>query len=380
MSETAFPSEEPTPTTPEPVLAPAPAERSGRGLAALALAIGLAGVGIGGWGVWKVHQLDQHDQQQLAQLEDTRGKTQALVQSERRLSARLAELPAPAELEERQRLLGDLQSEQQHLSQRLEGVLGASRQDWRLAEAEHLLRLAALRLSALQDINSAQALVQAADDIIREQDDPSGYAARQQLAKSLEALRSLPRPDRTGLFLQLGALRERVASLDPVDPAFEVHDDALRNLAAQHRDDAVWSRWLDTLADYFRLDFNADPTIKPLLAGQSLEQVRLTLSLALEQAQWAALHGESGVYRQALGQARQVLAAYFDPQKADNRALGGRLDELAQQPVAVETPDLSPTLDAVQAYLQHKQAARDAVPDEAAEAPEAAPAAEDARP
>jgi hypothetical protein len=66
-------------------------------------------------------------------------------------------------------------------------VLGASRKDWRLAEAEHLMRLASLRLSALQDINSAQALVQGADEILREQSDPGSYAAREQLAKSLAA-------------------------------------------------------------------------------------------------------------------------------------------------------------------------------------------------
>ncbi len=377
MSETASPNSEQTPPVVEPALPPASPRAGGKGLAALALLIGLAGLGIGGWGAWQIHQLNLRDQQRLAQLEDARGQTQALTLREQRLSERLAALPAPAELAERQRLLGDLQSEQQRLGQRLESVLGASRQDWRLAEAEHLLRLAALRLSALQDIDSAQALVQTADDILREQNDPSGYAARQQLAKSLEALRGLPRPDRTGLFLQLGALRERIAALEPLDPSFDGRDDTLHALAQQHRDEGAWAQWLDTLSTYFRLDFNADPSIRPLLAGQSLEQVRLALSLALEQAQWAALHGERDVYRQALAQAGQVVEAHFDPQKSDTRALRARFDELARQTVAVDTPDLSPAVDAVQAYLQHKQAARDAIPDEA---PEAAPAAEGERP
>nr|WP_276583962.1 uroporphyrinogen-III C-methyltransferase [Pseudomonas sp. RIT-PI-AD] len=359
--------------TPEPVsLAERPASR-GTGVALLALLVGIAASVVGGWSLWQVRQLDARDQQRLAQLESARGEAQAVALREQRLSARLAELPAPNELEERQRLLASLQGEQQRLSERLESVLGASRQDWRLAEAEHLLRLAALRLSALQDIESAQALVQAADDILREQNDPSGYAARQQLAKSLEALRTLPRPDRTGLFLQLGALREQAAALNPQAPVFENKGDALSALAAQHKDDGRWAQWLAKLSEYFRIDFDADRNIRPLLAGQSLDQVRLTLSLALEQAQWGALHGEAEVYRQALSQARGVLDAHFNRDNPESRALRARLDDLEKQPVAVATPDLSGALDAVQAYLQHKQAARDAVPvePEAAEAGEA---------
>jgi uroporphyrin-3 C-methyltransferase len=79
--------------------------------------------------------------------------------------------------------VAQLQGDQQRLSQRLETVLGESRKEWRLAEAEHLLRLATLRLSALQDITSAKALVEGADEILREQSDPGAFAAREQLAQ-----------------------------------------------------------------------------------------------------------------------------------------------------------------------------------------------------
>ena len=66
-------------------------------------------------------------------------------------------------------------------------------------------------------------------------------------------------------------------------------------------------QWWEKLSRYFRIDFNADKNIRPLLAGQSLTQVRLALSLALEQAQWAALNGEAAVYSRALAEARSVL-------------------------------------------------------------------------
>jgi uncharacterized protein HemX len=345
------------PVTPAAV-AGKPASR-GNGLALLALLVAAAGAGAGGWGLWQLQALDAREQQQQGQLQDARSEAQSLAQTGKQLEARLDQLPSVEELETRRRLLAQLQGDQQLLNQRLETVLGASRQDWRLAEAEHLLRLASLRLSALQDINSATALVQAADEILHEQDDPAAFAAREQLAKSLQALRSTANPDRTGLFLQLGALRDQVAQLNALAPSFSGEGGVLSELADEGvMEPQWWQRGLQTLSEYFRIDFNADRNIRPVLAGQSLTQVRLALSLALEQAQWGALHGQTAVYQQALQQAREVLDAHFDVDNPNSRALRARIDELAERPIAVTPPDLSQTLNAVQAYLQAKQAAR----------------------
>ncbi|WP_375740657.1 uroporphyrinogen-III C-methyltransferase [Pseudomonas boanensis] len=373
MSEADLPKQEQNTPSAEsaPPVGTAPAPR-GNGLALLALLVGAAGVAVAGWGLWQVRSLESRDQQQLGMVEEARGQTQALVQREQLLSARLAELPSAAELDERRRLLVDLQGDQQQLRQRLETILGASRKDWRLAEAEHLLRLASLRLSALQDITSATALVQAADDILREQDDPAAYAARQQLAKSLMELRTTTQPDRTGLFLQLGALRDQAAQLNPLVPAFEDKGGVLLDMAAEGDGRSRWSEWLETLSHYFRIQLNADQNIKPLLAGQSLSQVRLALSLALEQAQWGALHGQTQVYLQSLSQAREVLDGHFNKENPDSRALLARIDELSSQPVEVKVPDLAPTLTALQAYLQRSPEAAGGAGPEAADPGEGA--------
>lgn len=352
------------PTSPrtEPVNAP-PAKSRGTGLAALALLIGAAGIAAGGWSVWQVRALQGQDREQLSQLEQARSQTQLLSQREQGLTDRVAALPDPQELESRRRLLAQLQGDQQELSQRVESVLGASRQDWRLAEAEHLLRLAALRLSALQDVGSATVLVQGADEILRDQDDSGAYAAREQLAKALVELRGITALDRTGLFLQLGAMREQAAELNSLVPAFSSKGEQF-NFAAEGDGQGWWSEWLEKLSRYIRIDFHADQNVRPLLAGQSLTQVRLALTLALEQAQWAALNGKPEVYRQAMTQARSVLDSYFNVQNPDSQALLARVDELIGQPVAVTMPDLTPATDAVRAYVQKRQNASEKLQEE----------------
>nr|WP_269783814.1 uroporphyrinogen-III C-methyltransferase [Pseudomonas protegens] len=344
---------QPVPETPVEPTKPT-VERRGNGLAILALLLGAAGVAVGGWGIWQVRHLQANNQQQFSQLQALGDQAQSLKLSEQRLSERLEQLPAADELEDRRRLVAQLQADQQRLNQRLETVLGASRKDWRLAEAEHLLRLASLRLSALQDISSARALVQGADDILREQNDPGAFAAREQLAKSLAALRSTEQPDRTGLFLQLGALRDQVLELSAVAPEYKDRGESLLGLTADGDGASRWAQWWDQISRYFRIDFNADKNIRPLLAGQGLTQVRLALSLALEQAQWAALNGQAAVYTQALTEARDVLTGNFNQDNPQSKIMLERLAELSKQPVTVVTPDLAKTLSTVQAYLERR--------------------------
>ncbi|MGV8919368.1 MAG: uroporphyrinogen-III C-methyltransferase [Pseudomonas sp.] len=356
MSETVLPKEhvDPVFVTPEPIPSK-PAKSRGNGLAICALLLGAAGVAVGGWGVWQLRNLQAGHQQQVGQLQDVDAQTQVLKQNQQLLATRLGTLPAADELEDRRRLVAQLQGDQQRLSERLETVLGASRQDWRLAEAEHLLRLASLRLSALQDINSASALVQGADEILREQDDPGSFASREQLAKSLAALRSVEQPDRTGLFLQLGALRDQAATLTALAPEYEDKGGSLLGLtSAGDASDSHWAQWWDQISHYIRIDFNADKDIRPILAGQSLTQVRLALSLALEQAQWAALNGEAKVYSQAVAEARKVLQTNFNQDNPQSKVLDERLQALANEPVSVVTPDLAQSLSSLQAYLERR--------------------------
>lgn len=355
--------------TPPLAAEPAPqaaAKASGRGPAWLALLVGLAGLGVGAWSAWQLHQQQGQAAEQLERLREIGAATETRLQgSEDSVAKKLAGLPSADQLATQRDLLVSLQGEQQRLAQSLSGLLGKSREDWRLAEAEHLLRLAMLRLSALQDVDSAIALVQGADDILRAQNDPQAFAARGELIKVLEALRSLPQLDRSGLFLQLAALRGQAAQLQTLTPEYLVPAEApagTNNASDASRWEELWQQ----VSRYVRIDLHADQDVRPQLAGQSLAQVRLTLALALQQAQWGALNGEPEVYRQALAAAGDVLDTYFDRDNQAVQALRQRIGELAEQPVVAQLPKLDNALDVLQAYLKRREAA-ELMPDAQAE-------------
>ncbi|MBK3868878.1 heme biosynthesis operon protein HemX [Pseudomonas stutzeri] len=375
------PASEPAPAV-EPTK-PAPSRPSPNAgakplLASLALLVGLGGVALGGYAIWQLQQLGAQEDRQLEALQSAGEQTRQLAERERQLAARLGrleQLPSASELEERRRLLAALQSDQQRLSGRVEQVLGASREEWRLAEAEHLLRMAMLQLSAMQDVKSAEMLVHEADLILQKQDDPAAYGTRQKLLEGLEALRSLPELDRTGLFLQLGALGGQSSQLSALAPEF-VNGAALPEGAQDNR----WQRWLNELTRYVRVDFDASADVKPLLAGQTLGQVRLALSLAIEQAQWAVLNGNAKVYRQSLEQASALLEDHFSGDNGQARGLRERLETLAQREVEVTLPDLTPALQALQGYVQKRERGADGlVPESPTPKPETENEAQEAQ-
>ena len=330
------------------------ASSSGKGLVVLALLCGLGGLGAGVWSVMQIQAADQLSVKQQQQLSGVLANTQSVAKNEQQLRAQLEKMPSAAQLQQGRELLADVQAEQQLLAQRLETILGASRQDWRLAEAEHLLRMASLRLSALHDTNSAGFLLEAADHILMEQNDPAAFAAREQLARSITALRSGGSLDRTGLFVKLGALYQQANQLTHLAPSFTQDAQMPAAQSASH-----WERWWDSVSHYIRIDFNASEQVQPLLAGQSLTQVRLALGLALEQAQWAALNGAQAVYQQALQQALDILDAHFSIEDPNVKGLRTQISELSEQKVRQELPDLSTALTTLQAYINKRSAPQD---------------------
>lgn len=336
---------------------PSNSSSSGKGLAVLALLLGLGGLAAGGWSVLQIQTAADLHAQQQQQLSSMRTQATELAAREQQLKQQLAQLPSASRLQQDRDLLASMQAEQQQFSQRLETVLGASRQDWRLAEAEHLLRMASLRLTALHDITSARFLLEAADQILMEQDDPAAFAAREQLAHSIVTLKNNRGLDRTGLFVRLGALHKLAGQLNHLAPEF-VQGQQAGGEAGR------WGQWWEQISRYIRIDFNADQQIQPLLAGQSLTQVRLAIGLALEQAQWAALNGASEVYQQALQQALDILNVHFDSQDPDVTGLAEQIRELSKQKVHQELPDLNPALITLQAYIDSRSTPQNATAEE----------------
>lgn len=328
---------------------------SGRGLAAVALIVAIAALGLQAW------QWQADNQQAAMQGDELSGQMEQLANAQRRgqqsMQARLEGLPDGAAWQQMQSLAAELQRSQRALSQELDVVRGDARADWKLAEAEYLLRLASLRLLAAQDVRSARELLEAVDSILREQPDSGVFAVREALAQVQASIEALPEIDRSGIYLRLAALHEQVNRLVllPVpefDPdAISAEEEYEDRLSRRTRAERVLMR----LERYVRVDFQRGKVITPLLDEAEMQRVRRTLQLTMEQAQWAALRGESAIYQASLTQAKNILQQFFELENPQVKAMQNQLTALAERQVDLDAPDLSDVQQDLAAYIQSRR-------------------------
>ncbi|MCO1332989.1 uroporphyrinogen-III C-methyltransferase [Microbulbifer sp. OS29] len=235
------------------------------------------------------------------------------------------------------------------------GQLGnVSRDDWLLAEADYLLRLANQRLLLEDDSRAALGLVERVDEILREVDLPDLYGVRQQLAREITALKLVQNIDRQGLYLRLRALEEQLIRAN-IQPQFNMESVKQPREMQPTSDDGapLWEREWHNFTRFMRDSVRPiDGDINPvMLSPQSEARFRQTLRLYMEQAQLALLRGDTTVYKDALDSARDLLLTYStaSPQR---KALAQQLTELSEQRIQVEIPDLSASQLALRNYIE----------------------------
>ena len=247
-------------------------------------------------------------------------------------------------------MIADLQRSQQRLGQQLQQLQGEERTDWKLEEAQYLLRLASLRLLAAQDVSAAREMLEAVDNILRDQPNSGVFEVREALAKVQAELAALPEVDRAGIYLQLAALQDQVDQLVALPvPEFDPQPAESAEGAEQgSRIDRILAR----LQRYVRVDFQRGKVITPLLDEAEMQRIHRTLRLTLEQAQWAALRGQGEVYRQSLERAGEVLEEFFELENPRVQAMQSQLSKLAEREVNLTPPDIAPIQRELAQYIE----------------------------
>ncbi len=229
---------------------------------------------------------------------------------------------------------------------------GASQQ-WLLAEAASLLRLAQQQMVVARNIRTAQALFIAADDVLKQIDDPAIFSVREILAAELAAIRSVSEAPIQDIYLQLGAISEQLESL-------QVNNDLQQQVAAGERvglfnNESVEKPGL--LAQFFsrfgsvvnrflvvrRRDTPLDALMTPGQEAALLQTVRLQL----EQGRTALLKGEQEIYSASLLQARSNIADYLSGEASLKTSILSSLDSLIERRIVTEVPPLIRTRSAL---------------------------------
>jgi len=217
----------------------------------------------------------------------------------------------------------------------------SDRDGWLLAEAGHLLRLANQRLVMAGDPVAAQALLNSADTVLRELDDPGLHAVRAAVAADVAALRAVAKVDVEGIYLRLAALIEQAEKLvifqfPETTPA--PAPDAAGNWQGRLRQG--YEAALSKLADFIIIR-RRDVPMQALMDPQWEGLVRQNIRMLLEQAQVALLSGNQALYDASLDRARQWVAQFKDSDPAAASAITAQIAQLARLTIEIPQPDIS---------------------------------------
>jgi len=230
--------------------------------------------------------------------------------------------------------------------------LSRNRNEWRIAEVEQMVDIAAQQLDLAGNVRGALLALQLAESRLARRDDPAFAPLRTALARDIEKLKALPELDPGALGQRLERLAVRVETL-PL--AFDERPAGASNTGASlpgQADDRWYARlgseiWreLRQLVIVRRVE-NPEP---PLLPPAQAYFLRENLRLRLLSARLALLTRDARAYRDDLQAAQTWIKRYFDTGSKRTAEALAQLEKLAVAPIQLELPSIEGSVNAVRA-------------------------------
>jgi uncharacterized protein HemX len=248
---------------------------------------------------------------------------------------------AQQELAKQQQALLQLNQALTATQQKVRILSGRQKQDWLLAEAEYLIRLAEFKLTLEKDIVSALALLKTADQRIVTMADNSLLELRQALATDMSYLNALEQPDLSGIAAQLIALSQQIPKLQLIALEFEqpskTNQKITETASAETKSQgfSFASIYDNFLADFITIKDHSQP-LKPLMSVSQRSHLNANIELALQLAQRALFNSDTLLYQHHLSQAVEWINEYFIF-NAEAKAVVASLNQLAEQSIVIAT-------------------------------------------
>ncbi len=321
--------------------APAIQSSNGKALSGIAIAVGIAALALSGWQYYQSNFIAKSDtalaqaQNKIIALEQQITRIERTAQNGSEAIRKLAPLPQQVDALTSRTAQAKQESELAllDLSSKINRLSNVNKDDWLLAEAEYLIRLANQRLLLERDTQSTIALLENADDILGNLKDPIMFETRKAIAQDIQALKSISQFDLEGRYLQLAALYDQVEALPQREPsqAWQTQQSSTTEIPASALADikALASQAWGGLKSLIVVNYNQKP-IEPLLPPSDYQELVTGIQLQIEVAQVALLKGEKGIYDKALERIARAVSEHFDPKSSTTTAFMTTLTSLQQ--------------------------------------------------
>lgn len=313
---------------------PAPQQKSGgskTGLIAIALVIAL-----GGGLYYHGHQQSLAQEAQITALQNQlSGLKNSLASNEQSVLSKVNTTLTSTEV-----ALNQQEKSISSLQMALAEMKGRSPNDWLLAGADYLTKMAGRKLWLEHDVNSATVLLEAADHRIAELNDPSLKDLRLALNNDITSLKAVARVDRDGLVLRLTSLEQHVDSLPLANALMPKALEQKAQTVSQSVNDwkANLMTSLENFSDHFITYRKRDGNVVPLLSPQQDFYLQENIKNKLETAIRAVYREQGEVYKQSLITAQKWAEQYYDMSSPAVQSFVKTLEQLENQNIEAVYP------------------------------------------
>ena len=257
------------------------------------------------------------------------------------------------DLDRRVDVLEDVPKQVEELVLSLEELRGRAEgpeRAWSRAEAMFLLELAQRRLALDRDVQTAIVALESADARLAALRDQSVAPVRQQIARELQALRSVRQPDTIGVLARLASAEEEAARL-PIKGILAAERRAVdRTNLPEGMLARAWALARSTFANLIVVR-KVDDRAGSIVTAEEAEVRRQHLQLLLFSARSAVARHDASAYRAALAGARQWLGDYFELSSPGAQALLEQIQQLEPVDIDPQLPDISGSARALQRQM-----------------------------
>lgn len=308
-------------------------------------------------GIFLLRQLD-HQQQAITSLREQLEQTSLTLETKQQVLEGDLEKDLVEQQQEVQASLNDLAEQLDNNNARLLSLSSVNRDEWKLQEAQYLLRLADQRILLEKDSQNALALAISADDVLRDIDQADLVGVRKLLAEEIAVLKLAGVIDREGIYLRLSALSTQVDAIPFIEPLGQEQgvladeeipaDETFKQKITRN----IYAM-LHKLGSYVRVRDHGK-TINAVLPPDEQKFLQQNLRLMLEQAQVALLRNEKAIYQESLVKAQNWINQYYSlNEKA--KAVLEELQALQQENIAPDLTNFSNSSAALSEYITKRE-------------------------
>ena len=340
LAEKDTPKKESEPTKPEQPNKVEFEEKQGKRGVKLGTGAIVLSLIFGGGLTYKMLEQQSEYQTQIAQLQSQLEHAQSAMKQELSQVKEETIEKATTVTHKAEVVLGQQQKSIESLQLAVADVKGRRPNDWLLAEADYLVKLAGRKLFLEHDVESATQLMESADQRIAALNDPSLVGLRKAMANDITKLRVVPLIDRDGLVLRLTALQQQVDKL-PLANALLPEAAAVEKQQVSE-DIANWQDNLMTSLKDFSENFitfrTRDGNVIPLLSPQQHFYLKENIKAKLETAIKAVYQEQGEIYATSLETADKWAMAFFNQDDNSVKEFNKTLSQLSKQDIQVEYP------------------------------------------